>query len=63
MGNGRHFLKKSKWWSHVMCIQKFTKKKKVLAKFHVNSNFLLLRNNSDNKYMTPQTTALDEIRL
>ena len=63
MGNGRHFLKKSKWWSHVMCIQKFTKKKKVLAKFHVNSSFLLLRNNSDNKYMTPQTTALDEIRL
>ena len=47
-----------------MCIQKFTKKKKkVLAKFHVNSSFLLLRNNSDNKYMTPQTTALDEIRL
>ena len=39
------------------------KKKKVLAKFHVNSNFLLLRNNSDNKYMTPQTTALEEIRL
>ena len=63
MENGRYFLKKSKWRSNVICIEKFTKKKQLLAKFHVNSSFLLLRNNSDNKYLTPQNTGLDEIRL
>ena len=35
-----------------------------LSKFHVNLGFLLLRNNSDKiKYLTPQSTGLDKIRL
>ena len=44
-------------------LKSLQKKKQLLAKFHVNSSFLLLRNNSDNKYLTPQNTSLDEIRL
>ena len=49
--------------------EKLTKKKQKqnfwqLSKFHVNLGFLLLRNNSDKiKYLTPQSTGLDKIRL
>ena len=39
---------------------KSLQKKQLLAKFHFNSSFLLLRNNSDK---IPQNTSLYEIRL
>ena len=39
-------------------------KKQLSTKIHVNSGFLLLRNNSDKiKYLTPQNMGLEETRL